>query len=209
MDGIHDLGGMAGFGRVAVEPAEPVFHFAWERRALGVTMAAFAAGFNNGGQFRHSIERMDPLHYLGSRYYEHWITGVATRLVETGQVTAEELEQRAGGPFPLSRPVRPGPDPVDRDPDRRRPELTVGARVRVRDTHPSGHTRCPDYVRGRPGVVVRLDGDWSVPDLEAHSDLVRLEPTCSVRFEASDLWGDDQPGATVHVDLWARYLELA
>jgi nitrile hydratase subunit beta len=205
MDGIHDLGGRAGFGRVDAEADEPVFHADWERRALGVTMAAFAAGFNNGGQFRHSIERMDPLHYLASRYYEHWLTGVATRLVESGRVGIEELEQRSGGPFPLSQPVRtdaapPEPDPVTA-------ELAVGAAVRVRDAHPPGHTRCPDYVRGKRGTVVRLDGAWSVPDVEAHSERSRLEPTCSVRFEASELWGDDQPGAAVHVDLWASYLE--
>ena len=32
MDGIHDLGGLDGFGPVEVEPDEPVFHEDWERR---------------------------------------------------------------------------------------------------------------------------------------------------------------------------------
>jgi nitrile hydratase len=75
VDGIHDLGGMDGFGPVRIERGEPVFHHGWERRALGVAMSAFAMGLSNGGEFRHSIERMDPIHYLGSSYYEHWITG--------------------------------------------------------------------------------------------------------------------------------------
>ncbi|NJN52514.1 MAG: nitrile hydratase subunit beta, partial [Gammaproteobacteria bacterium] len=32
MDGIHDLGGKEGFGRIEYEPAEPVFHARWEAR---------------------------------------------------------------------------------------------------------------------------------------------------------------------------------
>ena len=30
MDGIHDMGGMDGFGKVEPEPNEPVFHAPWE-----------------------------------------------------------------------------------------------------------------------------------------------------------------------------------
>ena len=36
MDGIHDLGGMAGFGPVSVEPNETVFHEAWEKLAYAL-----------------------------------------------------------------------------------------------------------------------------------------------------------------------------
>jgi nitrile hydratase len=126
--------------------------------------------------------------------------------VETGQVNVDELEQLAGGRFPLSRPVR-----ADRlrgaGPDVTHPQFAVGDRVRVRDWHPVGHTRCPRYVRGKTGRVVRIDGCWSVPDVEAHSEDRRLEPTYSVGFAASDLWEDGRASATVHVDLWESYLE--
>src|SRR6516162_8860463 len=196
---------MDGFGPVVVESDEPIFHLPWERRALGVTMASFVMGLSNGGEFRHSIERMDPGHYLGSRYYEHWITGVATRLVETGRVRLDELEDLAGGRFPLSRPPRPGR--IDAaGPDVTQPRFAVGSRVRVRAWHPPGHTRCPRYVRGQTGTVVRTDECSSVPDVEAHSADRRLEPTYGVRFAATDLWGDAQPGVAVHVDLWESYL---
>ena len=30
MDGVHDMGGMDGFGKVEVEKNEPVFHASWE-----------------------------------------------------------------------------------------------------------------------------------------------------------------------------------
>ncbi len=208
VDGIHDLGGMDGFGPVVVEPDEPIFHLPWERRALGVTMSSFAMHLSNGGEFRHSIERMDPGHYLGSGYYEHWITGVASRLVETGRVRLDELEDLAGGRFPLSRPARSGrtdgPGVAASQ-----PRFAVGSPVRVRAWHPPGHTRCPRYVRGRSGTVVRVDGCSSVPDVEAHGADRRLEPTYGVRFAASHLWGDAQPGVAVFVDLWESYLEEA
>jgi nitrile hydratase len=197
---------MDGFGPVRIEPDEPVFHEAWERRAFGVAMSAFAMGLGNGGEFRHSVERMDPGHYLGSPYYEHWVTGIATRLVETGLVGPGELEQMAGGRFPLSGPVL-ADRLVEAGADVGTPRFEIGSRVRVRDWHPHGHTRCPRYVRGKTGTVIRLDGSWSVPDVEAHSDQRRQEPTYGVRFEAIDLWEDGQSLAAIHVDLWESYLE--
>jgi len=54
---------------------------------------------------------------------------------------------------------------------------------------------------------VRLDGIYSVPDIEAHGTARRREPTYSVRFDAAELWGDGQRGVRVHVDLWDSYLE--
>lgn len=207
MDGIHDLGGVEGFGRVATEAAEPVFHSAWERRALGLTMASFTSGVSNGGQFRHSIERMDPAHYLSSRYYEHWATGVATRFVEEGLVPLDELEQAAGGIFPMSRPVA---SHAGEGLPAQSSAFEVGDRVRVRRVSPRGHTRCPRYVRGCLGTVVRVDPPASLPDLEAHSAERRSEPVYCVRFSSSELWGEnsaDSDRADVHVDLWASYLE--
>src|SRR5213592_2671391 len=98
VDGIHDLGGMNGFGQVEVEPDEAVFHEPWEAlvfalMTLGIaTMRAY-----NADEYRHSIERMDPAHYLAATYYERMLTGVTTLLVENGVVGRDELEARAGG----------------------------------------------------------------------------------------------------------------
>ena len=211
VDGSHDLGGVEGFGPVDVEPDEPVFHYEWERRMWGLTMASFAMGLSNGGQFRRSIERMSPDHYLTSRYYEHWLTGVATRLVETGRAELAELERLAGGAFPLSEPEQAGGGDAtraERSPADG-PLFVVGSSVRVRNLRPSGHTRCPTYVRGRLGTVVRLDGSWSVPDVEAYADDRQYEQVYCVRFAADELWANTTPSTFVHVDLWERYLEAA
>jgi nitrile hydratase len=206
VDGIHDLGGKQGFGGVVASPAEPVFHDRWEAVARALVVIVAGAVDASGGEFRHSIERMEPGHYLTSSYYEHWLTAAATLAVEHGLVALAELEALAGGRFPLSGTARaaavadPGPD-VDQ------PRFSVGDRVRVREWHPPGHTRCPGYVRGKTGMVVRVDGVHSVPDVEAHSQARRHEPTYSVRFDANDLWLDGQRGVLVHVDLWDSYLE--
>jgi len=206
VDGVHDLGGIAGFGPVEPEPDEPVFHHEWERGVLRTFLALGSSGVMNGGRFRHSIERMEPGHYLTSSYYEHWLTGLATLAVERGIVTRAELERRAGGAFPVSGPDRGVPPDPDA-PDRTEARFVVGDHVRVREWHPPGHTRAPRYTQGRRGVVVRDDGAFSVPDVEAHSDHTRREPTYSIRFSAEELWGEGhEPDEAIHVDLWEGYL---
>lgn len=206
MDGIHDLGGLEGFGPVDAPPSEPVFAEAWERRAFRTSMAAMI-GLQPGGAFRHSIERMDPAHYLSSSYYEHWLTGVATLLADRGLTSNGDLDRRAGGRFPIGRPDR-GVAPSAPEPDRTVHRFGMGDTVRVREWHPLGHTRAPRYIQGKRGVVTRLDVAQNVPDFEAHGGGKVLDPVYSVRFEPGELWGEGgEHGATVNVDLWERYLE--
>ena len=199
---------MQGFGPVGHSAAEPVFHDRWEALAFALLWVVEDALDATEGELRYAMERMDPGHYLTASYYEHWLTAAATLAVEHGLVTRSELEARSGGRFPLSGPVL-APLVTDVGPDVDEPRFGVGDRVRVRECHPAGHTRCPRYVRGKAGVVVRADGIFSVPDVEAHGSARRHEPTYSVRFDAADLWRDGQRGVSVHVDLWDSYLERA
>jgi nitrile hydratase len=206
VDGVHDLGGLDGFGPVAHEASEPLFEQDWERRAFRVMMGWIATQAPPGGRFRHSIERMDPAQYLSSPYYEHWLTGAATMAVESGFTTQDELDRRAGGRFPLSRPDR-GVLPEDLAP-RTEPRYAVGDEVRVRAWHPPGHTRAPRYVQGRRGTVVRVDGAFNIDDIEAHGGGSVADPLYSVRFTSRELWGEaGSDGDVMHVDLFERYLE--
>jgi nitrile hydratase subunit beta len=199
---------MQGFGPVDHSPAEPAFHERWEAVARALMLAVLRAVDASGGEFRHSIERMAPGHYLTSSYYEHWLTAAATLAVEHGLIERGELEARAGGSFPLSGPVL-APPAAEAGQDRQQPGFAAGERVRVREWHPPGHTRCPRYVRGKAGTVVSYDGVYSVPDVEAHGPASRYEPTYSVRFDAAELWHDGQDGVSVHVGLWESYLVRA
>ena len=56
MNGVHDMGGMDGFGKVEPEPNEPVFHTAWEARVLAMVRAMGAAGRSE----EHTSELQSP-----------------------------------------------------------------------------------------------------------------------------------------------------
>ncbi len=94
MNGAHDLGGMHGFGPINPEPNEPVFHHEWEKRAFAITLACGFLGKWNLDMSRFARETMEPAEYLATSYYEHWLHGLETLLVETGLLTKEEIEQR-------------------------------------------------------------------------------------------------------------------
>ena len=207
MDGVHDVGGLHGFGPVVARVDEPVFGAEWERRCFGLVVSVAVAGLTGPSftRMRAAIEAMAPDHYLSSPYYEHWLTAVASILVQAGLVDADELAERAGGAFPLASP--PLPDPlaggVPTAPTTTR--FALGDRVRVRDLSPAGHTRCPRYVRRRVGVVARLHDHMVLPDLEAASGERLTEPVYGISFTAAELWGRGE--GLVNVDLWDRYLE--
>ena len=209
MDGIHDLGGMSGFGAVEVEPDEPTFHEPWEYLAFGLNALGFAVlRAYNDDEYRHSIERMLPAHYLAASYYERTLTGVATLLVEKGIVSRDELEGLAGGAFPLSQPAAAVRSDGRASPDG--PRFAISERVLVRDIRPAGHTRVPRYVRGVCGEVLHVAPPLPFPDASAHGLPARSEPTYHVLFRAEDLWTDAAGSReTVVVDLWETYLEPA
>lgn len=94
MNGIHDLGGKHGFGPIDIDPGQPIFHAEWEARMFGMFILAFAGGFFNVDKFCHSIEHMDPVHYLTSPYYAHWLHALEHFAAEHGVVTPAELEAR-------------------------------------------------------------------------------------------------------------------
>jgi hypothetical protein len=94
MDGIHDLGGMHGFGPVVREEDEPIFHHPWEKRAFGIEFFTGSRIGANGDEGRHAIERLPPATYLTASYYEKWILALQLLLEEHGVLTREQIEQR-------------------------------------------------------------------------------------------------------------------
>ena len=202
MDGIHDLGGKQGFGRVRHSPNGPPFHAEWEKRANALYGLAVRAGILNMDEYRHAIERMTPRHYLSASYYERSLTGLATLLVEKGLVTPDELERLAGGAFPLAAPSAPGRTNVSP-----RERFRPGDRVRVRSDYVPGHVRMPGYIRGKSGVVVSESPAYPFPDAHAHGIEAQDEPTYDVRFRSDDLWPNSADAALVHVGVFQSYLE--
>jgi nitrile hydratase len=222
VDGVHDLGGMHGFGPVERERDEPVFHASWEAAVLAMQRAATVRGLYNIDEFRHSIERMAPAGYLRATYYEKWLDGITRLCVEKGLVTADELRERleffaAQPDAPAQAAIRaPLPPTLPFDPDARRgfvretgarPRFAPGDPVVTRHAHPAGHTRLPRYARGKPGVVHLVHGIHVFPDANAHGQGEAAQPLYSVRFAARELWGESaEPNTAVHLDLWEDYL---
>lgn len=206
MDGIHDVGGMDGFGRMVRD--ELVFHAPWERRAFGLAMSVQIAG--NTDDFRHSIERLDPTFYLASDYFGRWLGALEVRLRERDLIDSDEVDRRAGSADARPRAVASvglpisSPDDGPRRSVDREPRFSVGQRVVARDLHPVGHTRLPGYVRGHRGTVTRVHPAFVYPDTNAHGRGEDPQYVYAVQFTASDLWGE---GAhSVSVDLFEPYL---
>lgn len=231
MNGVHDMGGMHGFGPVAPDPAEPLFHADWERRALGLTLALGAAGRWTLDRSRATRESLPPAVYLTSSYYRIWILALERLLVAEGLVRPEELAQ--GRPLAAAvsglRVLQAGD--VDAVLARGAPTVRAaptaarfgpGDRVRARNVHPAGHTRLPRYVRGQVGTVVQVHGAHVWPDRHALPPPAdpaaragwRPDDTAAwlytVAFDGATLWGPDaEPGTTVSADLFEPDLEGA
>jgi nitrile hydratase subunit beta len=94
MNGIHDLGGMHGLGKIVYEADEPAFREEWQGRVHAIFLSLFAMGNINLHEFRHGIEKMDAAHYLTSSYYEHWLASVEAALNTRGLVSTADLEAR-------------------------------------------------------------------------------------------------------------------
>ena len=218
MNGAHDLGGMMGFGPLAPERDEPVFHSHWESRACAVTIAAGACGLWSLDESRSVRENLAPAQYLAKTYYDVWITALEKLAVAHGLVSAEELA--AGRPLvppraaPKVTPRRIAEaiargSPYDRPPSAAA-AFAVGDRVRARMMNPPGHTRLPRFARGRVGEVAALRGAFVFPDTNAHAQGENPQWLYTIRFTARELWGDDaDPRSTVTIDAFEPYLEPA
>jgi nitrile hydratase len=219
MNGVHDMGGMHGMGAIETEKDEPVFHECWEGRAFALTlaMAAWRKWTLDGS--RHQRELRPSAEYLRMSYYEKWIAGLVELLVKSGSLTSAEVESgkpvlgslKATPPLAAEQvlPVLARGRPASRDVSAL-PRFQVGQRVRARNMHPTGHTRLPRYARGKLGMIAVDRGVFVFPDTNAHFLGEKPQHVYSVRFGASELWGEQAaPQDAVYIDMWDDYLEPA
>jgi nitrile hydratase len=221
VDGIHDMGGMHGFGRVVEPGSEAPYHDRWEPRVFALHLLISSEGLGGGPGGRPTREEMEPAEYLEASYYERWLWSAERRLlrkgtIEPGEVegmmerlAAGEEEPRASDPALVERTLESLAE-GRRLPMPRSSRFAAGDRVRVRRMRPPGHTRCPRYARGVAGVVQRVQGADRLPDLAVYGKRTPSEPVYSVAFSSDDLWGpSEDPVWTVLLDLWESYLEPA
>ncbi|WP_227379544.1 nitrile hydratase subunit beta [Haladaptatus halobius] len=220
MDGIHDLGGMDGFDDLPPDESDDAspFHQDWEGRVYALFVAGIASGAFNLDEFRYALEQHNPEFYLEKPYYERWLTGIESLLLDAGVVDRDELADRAAaferGEAEISEEPGPSLDELtegvaevyqsEREPED--PVFEPGDEVEVHNNHSKGHTRCPRYIRGVRGTIHAHRGTHVLPDASAHGE-DRTEPLYNVKFDAADLWGADHTDAdAVHIELWESYL---
>ena len=218
MDGVHDLGGMDGFGSVEAEKDEPVFHQPWEGRVFALSMTMGARGVWNIDMGRYGIELLPPQVYLTSTYYERWFRRLENLLVEYGLVDRDEITNaqasRTGEAGTAMFTTRDVGRVLARGSfvrtEAAAPRFASGDRVKARNIHPHSHTRLPRYVRGHVGVVERVHQPNVFPDSTVRGEGEDPQWLYTVRFEGRELWGEDaEPGTAVSVDAFESYLEPA
>ena len=173
VDGVHDMGGMHGFGRVPVEVDEPLFHEPWEGRVWAMWSAI---GATTVDRFRFTIEQMPPATYLASGYYERWLWAIERLAAEQGLLTSSDRPPATARPSPALVAgegwFRPGDS------------------VRVRNAVTEGHTRVPRYLRLHIGQVERIACAWPNPgDSAATGRYGPPELVYTVAFDGGDLFG--------------------
>ena len=225
MNGVHDMGGMHGFGPIEIEADEPVFHEPWEGRVYGM-VTGIREEHDVYGPYgsRHYIENIPPARYLASSYYERWMLALEAALLHKGLLTAEELDAKTRlFQDEPSTQVQQRSNPALADRVRERiytpqpfeqqaatpPRFAVGDAILVRNIHPAGHTRLPRYVRGKRGTIARIYGAQGFQDEPTVAD-GSPQHVYSVAFEASELWGAEaEPNQSLYIDMWECWMTAA
>lgn len=218
MDGVHDLGGIEGFGPVPVTDGDAHFRDIknWEKRMWGLSreMAVLAPGATIDW-FRHGIERMVPADYLGFAYFNKWCVNYFVMMIDSNLIVLDDVKlghlakpyspaavmsledalyinSKADFSFEVAATTEPG--------------FSVGQTVRTHRHMPGRHTRLPGYARDRCGSIIAHHGCHLLPDEGAKGNHLGGH-LYTVSFTAAELWGPDANlRDTVTLDLWEDYL---
>jgi nitrile hydratase len=216
MNGIHDMGGMHGFGPVEPEPNEPVFHADWEARVLALNRALGYARLWNIDMSRAAIEVLPPDVYLTRSYYTKWLLRLEQLLLDRGLIEADELAaghaRRPGKPLPRKLNAADVAAALTRGSYGREPRaparFKAGDRVRTRNINPATHTRLPRYARGHVGTIECVRGCHVFPDSVAIGGDENPQWLYTLVFAARELWGESaDPKLKVSIEAFEPYLE--
>lgn len=218
MNGVHDMGGMHGFGKVVPEPNEPPFHAPWEGRVLAMQRAIRFTRAWNIDMSRDAQERLPAHVYLSASYYRRWALGMERCALERGLIEADEFA--AGHALRPGKPVAQVLTPKDVGraflrgrfgrPPAQGPRFATGDRVRTRNINPPSHTRLPRYARDREGVIEAERGCHVFPDSVTTGRGEDPQWLYTVVFDGRELWGAGaDPSLRVSIEAFEPYLEPA
>ena len=218
MNGIHDMGGMEGFGPVRPEPNEPPFHSKWEARCLAMNRAMGYAKVWNIDESRAAIEQLPPLDYLGMSVLREMGVPPAAASAQAPAGRCRRIRRRSRTP--------PRQGTAAQAAARRRAEVVdawfvcaaaahaaqfkVGDRVRTKNIHPHTHTRLPRYARDRVGMIECVRGYHVFPNSLASGKGEDPQWLYTVLFKSRELWGESaDPTMMLSIEAWEPYLDAA
>jgi nitrile hydratase len=218
MDGIHDLGGKQGYGPIEVDDDGKPFHHDWEGREWGIAQCARTPGITIDW-WRHCRELIMPQDYLGRPYFDSWAQTDFSTYIEAGWISMEEViagksksddadHRDSAAAMSLQQVLQEDQEHAYRFDAavESAPAFSVGQQVLTSKHGNTGHTRLPQYARGRKGVVYAYHGAHVFPDLSAQGEEVH-QHLYSVSFAATELWPEAQhKNDRVYLDLWESYL---
>ena len=219
MSKAHDMGGRLDPRRIDITSSNIKFKADWEKDVFAITLALGFSSLWNLDRSRYARESLDPQDYLQFCYFEKWLAGLINLLGENGII---KDGKESGSNFKKSsfrvleaknvKKLLHMGGPTKRDSTTEK-KFNLGESVSVRTNNSNtkveeGHTRLPDYVKGRTGKVIAYHGSHVLPDTNAHFLGENPEALYSVEFKSQDLWDKcEHVEDTVVVDLWESYLE--
>ena len=219
MSKVHDMGGRPDIRRLDIMLSDLKFKEDWEKDVFAITLALGFSGLWNLDRSRYARESLEPTDYLQFTYFEKWLAGLINLLGENGII---KDGKESGDNFKKSsfrvleaKNVKKllhmgGPTKRDSTTEKR---FNLGETVSVRTNSSNtkvekGHTRLPEYVKGKSGKFIAYHGSHVLPDANAHFLGESPEALYSVEFKSQDLWDKcEHVEDTVVVDLWESYLE--
>ena len=85
MDGVHDLGGIQGFGPIEIEDDHVPSKSDWGVRSFAIQLSASYPGGFSVDWIRHVAQCIPPAAYLEIEYYDRWYRMVAGVLLDGGE----------------------------------------------------------------------------------------------------------------------------
>lgn len=214
MDGVHDLGGLEGFGPIPVDHEHQAFQHGWEGRQWALDRVALADDWTIDW-WRHVLERLPPQVYLTIPYFEKWTLTNLACLVDSGVFTIDEILAGHTDKRGSARAAKSVDEVLAENRASAHsfrveidvaPRFAVGDAVRTLRQVSSDHTRLPRYARGGVGAIIDQNGAHPLPDKSAKGEQAP-QHLYTVAFTARELWGAEAAEAdTVRLDLWESYL---
>lgn len=214
MDGIHDLGGKQGYGPVDVNEPEEPFYADFEGRMWAISRTAKVPSITIDW-WRHIRENIMPDDYLNRPYFDSWAQTHIASMIDAGIFTFDELINGVSKTPKIGQVETLSLDeilmqntkmayrfdhPTDEDAN-----FVVGQTVMTNAKGHAGHTRLPEYARGKLGVIIRYHGAHSFADDSAQG-VESPQHLYTVSFAANELWGEDaNPNDSVSLELWESY----